>query len=91
MDISTLAPTVGSITVLAYMFGMAAKAVPFIKNEFIPVIVCIVGCALGIAGMNVIPDFPAQDWITAASVGAASGLASTGVNQMVKQLFTKSE
>ena len=35
------------------------------------------------AGM---PEFPATDPITAAAVGAVSGLAATGINQAVKQL-----
>jgi hypothetical protein len=30
--------------------------------------------------------FPAQDVLNALAVGIASGLASTGVNQIVKQL-----
>jgi hypothetical protein len=32
------------------------------------------------------PDFPAGDYITAGAVGIASGLAATGMDQMVKQL-----
>jgi ribonucleotide monophosphatase NagD (HAD superfamily) len=36
--------------------------------------------------MHTIPDFPATDILNALAVGIASGLASTGVNQIVKQL-----
>ena len=43
------------------------------------------GVILGIVGLFVMPDFPAQDVITAAAVGAVSGLAAVGVNQCVKQ------
>jgi len=32
------------------------------------------------------PDYPAQDYITAVAVGIVSGLAATGVNQVYKQL-----
>lgn len=91
MDISTLGTTVASIVVIAYLVGMLAKATPFIADKFIPAIVGIVGGILGVVGMHVIPDFPAQDWLNAMSTGILSGLASTGVNQMFKQLFTKSE
>ena len=36
--------------------------------------------------MYTIPDFPAKDILNALAVGIASGLASTGANQIVKQL-----
>lgn len=91
MDISTMGTTVAAITVIAYLIGMIAKAVPFIKNEFIPAIVGISGGILGIIGMYVIPDFPAQDLLNAMSTGILSGLASTGIDQLFKQLTTKSE
>lgn len=91
MDITTMGTTVAAITVIAYLIGMIAKALPFVKDEFIPVIVGLAGGALGIVGMHVIPDFPAQDLLNAMSTGILSGLASTGVNQVIKQLFTKSE
>lgn len=91
MDVSTMGTTVLAITIIAYLFGEAVKALPIVKNEFIPVIVGFIGGILGIVGMYIIPDFPAQDWLNAMAVGIASGLASTGANQVLKQLFTKSE
>ena len=36
--------------------------------------------------MYIMPDFPATDIITAISIGIMSGLASTGVNQIYKQI-----
>lgn len=89
MDISTMG-TVLAITVITYLIGMAVKAIPVIKNDLIPVIVGICGGALGIVGMHVIPEFPAQDWLNALAVGIVSGLASTGADQVGK-LFAKSE
>ena len=89
MDITTMG-TVLAITVITYVIGEAVKAIPVIKNELIPVIVAVCGGILGVVGMHVIPDFPAQDVLNAISVGMVSGLASTGVNQAFKQL-TKSE
>lgn len=90
MDITTV-PTVLAIVVITYLIGTGAKALATIKDELIPVIVGLSGGILGIVGMHVIPEFPAQDWMTALSVGIMSGLASTGVNQVYKQLFAKSE
>lgn len=90
MDISNIG-TVVAIVVITYLIGMAVKAIPSVKNEFIPVIVGLAGGILGIVGMYVIPDFPAKDILNALAVGISSGLASTGINQTYKQLFTKNE
>ena len=57
-----------------------------IPDKFIPVIVGAVGAILGIVGMYTMAEFPAQDVLNALAIGIASGLASTGVNQIVKQL-----
>lgn len=85
MDITTMG-TVLAIVVITYLIGLLVKAVPSIKDEFIPVIVGIAGGVLGIAGMYVIPEFPANDVINAFAVGVVSGLSSTGVNQVWKQM-----
>ena len=45
----------------------------------------VCGGLLGALGMNIMPDFPATDYINAAAVGMVSGLAATGVNQVYKQ------
>lgn len=80
--------TVAVITVIVYLVGMAVKATA-IDNKWIPVICGIAGAVLGIVGMYTIPDFPAQDILSAIAVGIVSGLAATGVNQAVKQLKTE--
>lgn len=85
MDISTMG-TCLAIVVITYLVGVAAKASSVVKDELIPVIVGVVGGILGVVGMYVIPDFPAQDVLNAVAVGIVSGLASTGVNQAYKQL-----
>lgn len=78
--------TVGVIVVLAYLVGMTVKASP-IDNKWIPIIVGVAGLLLGILCFYTgVPDFPATDPVTAAGVGTVSGLASTGVNQIGKQL-----
>lgn len=85
MDISTIG-TVLAIVVITYLIGLLCKTISAIKDKLIPVIVGAVGGVLGILGMYVIPDFPAKDVLNALAVGIVSGLASTGVNQVYKQL-----
>ena len=87
MDISTMG-TVLAIVVITYLIGLAAKAITAIRDELIPVIVGIAGGALGVLGMYIMPEFPANDLLNAVAIGIVSGLASTGVNQGYKQLST---
>ena len=82
--------TVAAITVICYLVGMACKATGKI-DKWIPVIVGAVGAVLGVVGLYTIKEFPAQDILNALAVGVASGLASTGVNQVVKQLSQSGE
>lgn len=81
--------TVLAIVVITYLIGLAAKTIPSIKDNYIPVIVGACGGILGVVGMRVIPDFPATDILNAFAVGIVSGLASTGVNQVYKQISNK--
>lgn len=74
-----------AIIVICYLIGIGAKLIPGIKNDYIPVIVGVFGGILGVVGLYVIPDFPANDILNAISVGIVSGLASTGVNQIYKK------
>lgn len=83
MDITTMGITYAAITVICYLGGMIAKA-SAVDNKWIPVIVGVLGAIFGIAGMYVIPDFPASDVINAMAVGILSGLAATGIDQAAK-------
>lgn len=86
MDIGTMGITsVATITVICYLVGNAVKATD-VDNKWIPIIVGTVGGVLGVAGMYIMPDFPATDYLTAIAVGIVSGLAAVGVNQIGKQL-----
>lgn len=87
MDISIFGiGSVAAITVLCYLVGSGAKTTP-LDNKYIPVICGCTGLVLGLVAMYAgMPEFPATDSITAAAVGAVSGLAATGINQAVKQL-----
>lgn len=78
--------TVVAITVIVYIIGLGVKATR-LDNKWIPVICGLCGIVLGILALLIgVPDFPATDYLTAAAVGGASGLAATGADQVVKQL-----
>ena len=74
-----------AIVVICYLVGMAAKVSNHCPDKAIPVIVGVAGGLLGVVGMYVIADFPAQDILNAIAIGIVSGLASTGIDQAYKQ------
>lgn len=78
--------SVAAITVICYLAGMVGKASEKVKDEFIPVVCGVAGGILGVAGMYLMPDFPASDVINAVAIGIVSGLAATGANQVLKQV-----
>lgn len=81
--------SVVAITVITYLIGMGCKAWEKLDNKFIPVICGLFGAVLGVVGMQTMADFPAKDILSAVAVGIVSGLASTGANQIGKQLSGK--
>lgn len=74
-----------AITVICYLIGMIVKA-SAVDDKWIPCIVGVLGGALGVVGMHVMPDFPAHDTLNAVAIGIVSGLAATGAHQIGKQL-----
>ena len=76
---------VAAISVMCWLTGEAVKLSP-LDNKWIPLICGICGGILGLLGMNVMPDFPAGDLMSAGAVGIVSGLAATGADQAIKQL-----
>ena len=91
MDLSSLGITgVAAITAICLLIGQCVKA-SSLDSKFIPIICGVCGAVLGVAGMFLMPDFPATDYITAAAVGIVSGLAATGVNQVFKQMGSGSD
>ena len=64
--------TVFAITTICYTIGMVANCFPKICEDCIPIVMSVTSALLGIAGMFLIKDFPAQDIINAIAVGIAS-------------------
>lgn len=78
--------SVAAITVICFLVGQAVKATK-LDNKWIPIICGIFGLILGIVAYYIgMPEFPANDVISAAAVGIVSGLSATGLNQAYKQL-----
>lgn len=78
--------SVAAITVICYLVGLGVKLTPFDNNNLIPVVCGAVGALLGALCLYLgVPEFPATDIVTAIAVGIVSGLAATGVDQVVKK------
>ena len=82
--------SVAGITVICYLVAQVVKATP-LDNKWLPILCGVAGAVLGVVGLRVMQEFPAQDMLTAAAVGIVSGLAATGVNQVYKQLSSSCE
>lgn len=76
---------VAAITVICYLVGLGCKAAGKI-DKYIPCIVGACGGILGVVAMYIMPEFIAADILSAIAVGIVSGLASTGIDQIPKQL-----
>lgn len=86
MDIASFGiASVVPITALCYLVGLIIKA-SGLDDKWIPIICGFTGILLGIVGIVIMPDFPATDYITAAAIGAVSGFAATGIDQVYKQI-----
>ena len=86
MNITEMLTQVTPIVVCCYLVGALLKITP-INNKYIPAIVGAVGGLLGAITYFVAPELIATtDIISAVAIGIVSGLASTGINQVGKQL-----
>lgn len=77
--------TVAAITALCYLAGLGVSLSP-LDNKWIPLLCAVCGALLGAAGLYTMPAFPADNLLDALAVGAASGLAATGVDQLSRHL-----
>ena len=80
--------SVAAITVICFLAAQAIKATN-LDNKWLPVICGVLGAILGVVALYVMPDYPANDILTAIAVGIVSGLAATGAHQIYKQLVEK--
>ena len=80
--------SVAAITVICFLAAEAVKLTP-LDNKWLPVICGVLGGILGVVGQRVMPDFPADNILTAIAVGIVSGLAATGAHQIYKQQAQK--
>ena len=76
---------IAAITALCSLLGEGVKISP-LDNRYIPLLCGALGTALGLAALWLMPGFPASDPITAAALGAVSGLAATGAYEAVRHL-----
>ncbi len=77
--------SVAAITVICYLIIEIIKTTQ-LNHKWFPIISGLLGAALGILAMYIMPSFPATDYLNAIAVGIVSGLAATGINQLGKQL-----
>lgn len=78
---------VASITLACYLLAMAIKATGRLDSKWLPVLCGVMGGALGLVALYTgLQGFLATDPLSALAIGIASGLASTGADQIVKQL-----
>lgn len=78
---------IGAITVICYIICLIVKAMSNEEfSKWLPTLCAVVGGSLGIVAMYIMPEFPAQDALSAIAVGVVSGLAATGAHQVGHQL-----
>ena len=63
--------SVAAITVVCYLAAAVMKATE-LPNKWLPVICGVCGGLLGLAAMRLMPEYPADDIITAVAVGIVS-------------------
>ena len=77
--------SVMAITVICYLAAQGIKATK-LNSKWLPVICGSLGAVLGYLGMIIMPEFPANDPMTALAVGIVSGLAATGSRELITQM-----
>jgi uncharacterized membrane protein HdeD (DUF308 family) len=76
--------SVAAITVICYLVIEIIKTTQ-LNRKWLPVISGLLGGALGILAMYIMPSYPAADALNAIAIGIVSGLAAPGVNPVAKQ------
>lgn len=73
-----------SIMVISYLVGEVLGALK-VPDTWIPAAIGAIGGILGIACMYLIPAFPADNIMSAISVGIVSSWSATGLDQTIRQ------
>ena len=85
--------TIPIITTIVYTVIEVVKTAtknPDILKRFTPMLACVLGVICSLIAYFFVPDvLPTDNGIIAAVIGGASGLASTGVYENIKNLFKK--
>ena len=87
MDITEFA-AVPAITAIVYLAAYFIKTVSASgkANSILPPVCGIMGLILGLVCYFALPGYlSADNWVTAAAIGAVSGFAATGINQIYRQ------
>lgn len=85
-----------SIIIICYLVGELFKLLILKKKskyKYIPIIVGITGGILGVISYYISPNIVlnVESPLVAISIGILSGLASTGSNELIKQIIKKEE
>ena len=79
-----------AVTVLCLMIAEAVKIWTPLDNKHLPAMCGLLGAALGAACFILFPGYiPAENPVVAAAIGAVSGWAATGANQVLKQYMAE--
>ena len=79
-----------AIVVISYMITEIFKLI--VNKKYLPIVAGISGGIVGVLSFLIQIDImPATNIISALAIGIISGLASTGANQIIKQLKGKED
>lgn len=86
MNIIESFTAIPAITVLCLLGAQLYKVFTTADNKHIPLLCGALGAVLGLLCFALFPGYlPAENPVVAAAIGAVSGWAATGVNQIWKQ------
>ena len=85
-EIFSTFPTIGCIAIICYIFAEAIKLTP-LNNKWVPILVAILGGALGYVGqITGILELQNLTVLDAIATGICSGLVSCGVFSLFKNM-----
>ena len=95
MEVVSVPVIVGIVYLVLFIYKHIATAEMLNSEKWIkliPVLAAVLGIILGVIAYFCLPEImPADNVLMAILIGGASGLAATGINQVVKQLSKKTD